>query len=121
MAAAVVLLVAAGVLLWVAASRDDGGIGQLSSRDPHGAAACRDLRDWAAGRVKGSRIEVGVAAGGEAAQATTGGIRATVAPLLDNQTGGVVGAGGDLRAANLTQLRDACIAAGVNVGTLPAP
>lgn len=109
--AALVVLVL--VLVVVLVTRPgDGGVGQLRARDPHGATACKVLRDWAAGRLNGTRVEAGVAAGGEAAQASTATIQATAGP---------VGAGSGLHAANLTQLRTACIAAGVQVDALPAP
>jgi hypothetical protein len=126
-AAGVVVVAVAAAAVWLAVGRDDGGIGQLRARDPHGAAACRDLREWAAGRVKSAdgkpenSIVISVAAGPEAWQASTNAIRATAGgPLLDQQTSALLGVGRDMRAANLTQLRAACVGAGVQVDPLPA-
>lgn len=94
--AAVVVLVGAGVLVWMLARPS------LADRDPHGAAACR-AADQSADTSVASKDRAGLllVAGEEAAKSTTPEIRATSESLLPG-----------FWVADMKRLAAACEAAG---------
>ena len=126
-AGAVVVLLLLGVAVAILVSRtSDDDLSALRSHDPHGAAACSDLREWLNGKVlddKGnveSSAIMSLAMSANAAASTTSGINATAgAPALDAGSLALLQAngygGGNLRFTNLDQLDLACVLAGAHM------
>lgn len=117
-----VLAVGAGLalVLW------PSGLDQLTSRDPHGGAACEVVQQWLTGELEtryGNVYEAAgiegiakLAAGSEAAAATTASIRATVTGDIDVPAVPLTSYSGDTwHAADLAALYDACTAEGVDM------
>lgn len=120
-----VIIAAMGAVAALTSRGDGGGVGQLRQHDQHGAAACGLVRDWSLGLLKDdngkpdSSDMVSMLTGADASEASTAAIRAAVIGPRFGDTSGA-SAGFETAAANLPQLRDACVAEGVKIGPLPS-
>lgn len=115
--AALAVATAAVLGFALTSTTDPDGLNALAHRDPNGGRACRRLSEWLHNRSGANGLDISVALGPIAAQATTERIRATVGEPVDlsilRANGGYQG--GDLQLANLAQLRQACWTEGVKL------
>lgn len=122
------LLIAVGVGAYFLRGDSD----PLAKTDPIGAQSCKALRDWINGDVKDPKtgqpydqILMAVSLGSHAKNAKTPAIRAAAGQnVMDGDAGELLqsyGGPADFRAANLPQMHDACVGAGVKMPAYATP
>ncbi len=126
-AAGAVVVLAAGVCAVVVSTtaRSDDGIQRLAARDPAGARACSQLRDWFHGKLinpvtgkNANQLTAATRIAGAAAIASTPRIRSAGDDIMVGSLGDTAQPSSDpasLRVADLQQMHRACVAAGVDL------